>query len=151
METAHRMDSDGERALMADSEFLARRDALLASKGVDATHSVGTFIEHWEAFVTECEDGYAFCWAEWLNDVIGVRRPIDLLFGDPIVGADWRMTQFATRLADADNRLRALFVDGVLAGGEGQPWWQRGLLRFAGREYAEDARAMFDVPIEVAE
>lgn len=105
--------------------------------------SPAALLESWRAFVDACEQGYEYNVMEYHAD-LSVRDRIDALGADADDG-------FAAAVAEQDARFRALLQPGVQVGPEGDAWWHRGVLQYAGGDLAAGLREWFDVEVAVRE
>jgi hypothetical protein len=101
----------------------------------------------WAQFVDECEEGYSCCSSEFDND-ISVRDTIERVlsredfFGIPAV-------EHLRFVVDSiDGRFRALLRNDVNNKNGDAPWWRRGVLKYAGEDYARDIRGQYGIEIE---
>jgi hypothetical protein len=105
--------------------------------------------EEWAQVVRECEAGYEWNVYEYHND-LAVRDAIAARLADPGTPEEDR-AELATRTAEVDARFQALLRAGVEIGPEEDPWWHRGVPRYAGPELARELREWFGVEVEVRE
>jgi hypothetical protein len=108
-----------------------------------ATASPPLLLAEWERFVDECEEGYECNVMEYHAD-LSVRDRIEACLRSPgRTDAD-----FAAAVQAVDARFRALLQPGVEVGPEGDPWWHRGVLRYAGYSLSNGLREWFSVEVE---
>ena len=100
-------------------------------------------LETWREFVDACERGYEYNVMEYHAD-LSVRDRIEALRPE----AD---AEFAARVAEQDERFRALLQPGVQVGPEEDAWWHRGVPRYAGGDLAAGFREWFDAEVQVRE
>ena len=104
-----------------------------------------TLLDDWRAFVEACERGYEYNVMEYHAD-LSVRDRVEACLREAATPGD-----FAARVAEVDERFRALLQPGVQVGPEEDPWWHRGVLRYAGGDLAAGLREWFDAEVEVRE
>ena len=110
----------------------------------EAVHErTGMLLDEWRDFVAGCEAGYGWNVYEYHND-LAVRDRLEA--GVAELDADE-----AASLAQVDARFRALLQPGVEVGPAEDPWWHRGVLRYAGAELAKELKEWFQVDVEVRE
>ena len=107
--------------------------------------SPAELLDDWRALVAECERSYDWNAYEYHNDLIVRDRVATALEGMD----DARRTPYAAEVAEVDARFRALLQPDVQVGPEEDPWWRRGVPRFAGAELARDLKEWFGVEVEV--
>ena len=108
-----------------------------------AAASPPLLLEEWRRVVDDCEQGYEYNVMEYHAD-LSVRDRIEACLRMPgRTDAD-----FAARVAEVDARFRALLQPGVEVGPEDDPWWHRGVLRYAGYSLADGLREWFSVEVE---
>lgn len=110
-----------------------------ASRG----ESPDVLLEEWRLFVDDCEQGYEYNVMEYHAD-LSVRDRIEQCLRTP--GA--APPGFAERVEAVDARFRALLQPGVEVGPEDDPWWHRGVLRYAGGDLADGLEEWFGVEVE---
>lgn len=98
-------------------------------------------LREWREFVEECEGGYPWNVYEYHND-LAVRDRIENCLASYGPG-------FAAQVEELDGCFRVLLQPDVRVGPEGDPWWHRGVLRFAGPELAEGLRDWLGAQVEV--
>jgi hypothetical protein len=108
-----------------------------------ASASPPLLLDEWRRFVDDCELGYEYNVMEYHAD-LSVRDRIEACLRMPgRTDAD-----YAERVAQVDARFRALLQPGMEVGPEGDPWWHRGVLRYAGYALADGLREWFSVEVE---
>jgi hypothetical protein len=107
--------------------------------------SPGALLESWREFVDACEQGYEYNVMEYHAD-LSVRDRVEACLGDAAAPGG-----FAARVAEQDERFRALLQPGVQVGPESDAWWHRGVLQYAGGDLAAGLREWFDVEVAVRE
>ncbi len=106
-------------------------------------------LEEWAQLVRECEAGYDWNLYEYHND-LSVRDALGRILADPDRAQEER-DEVATRLLEIDARFQALLQPGAGVGPEDDPWWHRGVPRYAGPELAAEMRDWFEVEVEARE
>lgn len=100
-------------------------------------------LEEWRRFVDECEQGYEYNVMEYHAD-LSVRDRIEACLRAP----GRTEAAFAGQVEAVDARFRALLQPGVEVGPADDPWWHRGVLRYAGDALADGLREWFSVEVE---
>ena len=110
----------------------------------DAVHDrTDMLLDEWREFVDGCEAGYPWNVYEYHND-LAVRDRIAASL-DEMAPAE------RAQVAETDARFRALLQPGVQVGPEEDPWWHRGVLRYAGPALAGELKEWFHVDVEIRE
>ncbi len=104
-------------------------------------------LEEWAQVVRECEAGYEWNVYEYHTD-LRVRDALAVVVADPDRAHEER-AEVATRLAEIDARFQGLLQPGVAVGPEEDPWWHRGVPRYAGAELAAGLKEWFGAEVEV--
>ena len=104
--------------------------------------------EVWLQFVEECEEGYGCSIYEFDND-ISVRDRIDLILSHEDLCRVAAVEHLRAETAKVDERFRTLLRTDVTIKSDDAPWWRRGVLKYAGEEYAQDIRSEYGIEIEV--
>jgi len=102
----------------------------------------------WLQFVEECEEGYGCSIYEFDNDS-SVRDRIDLILGHEDLFGVAAVERLRAETVKLDERFRALLRTDVTIRNDDAPWWQRGVLKYAGEEYAQNVRSEYGIEIEV--
>ena len=108
-----------------------------------AAESPEELLDQWREFVEGCEQGYEFNVMEYHTD-LSVRDRIEACLRSP----GRTDPVYAARVAEVDARFRALLQPGVEVGPADDPWWHRGVLRYAGDALADGLREWFSVEVE---
>lgn len=103
----------------------------------------GELLDEWREFVDGCEAGYGWNVYDYHND-LAVRDRLEASL-EGMEPAD------SAQVAQIDERFRALLQPGVQVGPEEDPWWHRGVLRYAGPDLAAELKEWFQVDVEVRE
>jgi hypothetical protein len=108
-----------------------------------AFESPETLLEEWRTFVEGCERGYEFNVMEYHAD-LAFRDRIEACLRSP----GRTDPAFARQVAEVDDCFRALLQPGVEVGPADDPWWHRGVLRYAGEDLADGLHEWFGVEVE---
>jgi hypothetical protein len=116
-------------------------------KGFTSAYSLIQMEEAWVALVDECEEGYNWCISEFNND-ISVRDRIELVLSREDLLRIPAVEHLRAVVGSVDGRFRALLRNDVNNKNGDAPWWRRGVLKYAGEEYAQDVRSLYGIEIE---
>lgn len=130
--------------------FLAVFDDVVPERLRNRYKGPSSLLDSWESLAAEVEDGYGFGFEELMND-LWVRDAIAKLLADPRASGDPMRDEFASAVTAVDDRYRSMLRPDVRIGPADAPWWQRGVLRSAGTEYADDMRDGFGIDVDLAE
>ncbi len=108
-----------------------------------ATDSPPLLLAEWTRFVDDCEAGYEYNVMEYHAD-LSVRDRIEAC----LRSRGRTDAAFAAAVEAVDARFRALLQPGVEVGPDGDPWWHRGVLRYAGYPLSNGLREWFSVEVE---
>lgn len=100
-------------------------------------------LDEWRGLVEECEEGYGYNVMEYHAD-LAVRDRLEECLRAP----GRTDASFAAQLAEVDDRFRALLQPGVEVGPADDPWWHRGVPRYAGEALADGMHEWFGVEVE---
>ena len=100
-------------------------------------------LDRWREFVEGCEQGYEFNVMEYHTD-LAIRDRIEVL----LRASEGPDATWAAGVAELDERFRALLQPGVQVGPEDDPWWHRGVPRYAGYALSDGLREWFGVEVE---
>lgn len=105
--------------------------------------SPAELLDEWRELVDACVDGYEDNVMQYHAD-LAIRDRIEACLRAP----GRTDAEFDAHVADADARFRALLQPGVEVGPAGDPWWHRGVPRYAGDALADDVQEWFGVEVE---
>lgn len=108
-----------------------------------SAESPETLLQEWGEFVEACEEGYEYNVMEYHAD-LALRDRIEACLRSP----GRTDAAFASRVAQVDERFRALLQPGLEVGPPDDPWWHRGVPRYAGYALADGMREWFSVEVE---
>jgi hypothetical protein len=132
---------------MIDQDFASEFSNFLERNGRRPTRSAADLVAEWEDLISEVETGYPSMEAEYTND-LSVRDLLDRAMRDErLVAFEAQMAAIRLRVSTVDDRLRAQFLPGVEIGTDRDPWWRRGVLSDAGREYIKDIKKVYGIDI----
>lgn len=100
-------------------------------------------LDEWRGLVEECEEGYGYNVMEYHTD-LAVRDRLERCLRAP----GRTDAAFAARVGEVDERFRTLLQPGVEVGPADDPWWHRGVLRYAGDALADGLHEWFGVEVE---
>jgi hypothetical protein len=106
------------------------------------TESAEELLDEWRGLVEACEEGYEYNVMEYHAD-LSVRDRLETRLRGASLPAG-----FAAQVEEVDGRFRALLQPGVEVGPAEDPWWHRGVLRYAGGALADGLREWFGVEVE---
>ncbi len=132
---------------MTSQAYLARFREILRERGWRDDVSPASLLDRWSALIEAVEDGYRWTLDEYLNE-LAPRDLLEALFADSSVGNSAEVEQLKGRVYEIDGRLRSLLRNDVSIGQVEDPWWRRGVLRFAGQDYAKDLEGLYGICVE---
>lgn len=94
--------------------------------------SLISLVDKWKFFVGECEDGYDWDYSEYRNE-LKVRTLIEHILNDKRISASNSLHDLIFEVQKNDALFKCLLQKENHI--EGENWWDRGVLEFAGDEY----------------
>lgn len=131
---------------MTSATYVARFREILRDMAWPATTTPAALLDRWIATVAAAEEGYQWTIDEYLNE-LAARDVLEAVFSDAALASEPEVEELRARVADADDRLRAIIQDNVEIGSPEQPWWRRGVLRHAGADYVEDLERIYGIRV----
>ena len=129
--------------------FVDAVETVLQQAGYTRVASPVTLLAQWEQFVTWCEDGYQWDVSEYNNE-LQVREKLETILSAGRLRTYPEIDVLKTEVSKIDERFRTLLNrDAVLESRAN--WWEKGILKRAGRAYASYFRDAYDIGVEVAE
>lgn len=125
--------------------FLDRVHEIMVAQGFPSDDSPAALLSAWEAFIQECKSGYNWDVSEYRNE-LAVRNRIEAILIDARAREFPEHDELAIRVAVLDKQFRDLLQPGTQSP-YGDKWWERGVLAFAGDEYAEFYRSAYDIVV----
>lgn len=124
-------------------EFLQAFNGLTS----DSAGTPWSFVENWEDFVAECEEGFWQDECEYKNDSHCRETLEKTLYAPEMEPFPEQVRAMKERVFAADERLRALFMPGVQIGYSNWNWWERGVLRYAADDYADYVKRSWGIEL----
>lgn len=112
-------------------------------EGVSPSH----LLTQWDEFVNSCAEGYQWDVSEYNNEIT-VRNKLDHLLSSTKLQSFDELQQLRNRVKDIDNRFKCLLREDIKLEGE-KPWWEKGVLKSAGSDYASFFQKAYNVDIEI--
>lgn len=128
-------------------DYLSTVARLLQAIGCKA--SPADLVRRWESFVEECESGYSWDISEYDNE-IRARRALGLLLEAPELQRFPQLQALAEVVKPIDDRFRSLLQEGAARPGK-ISWYEQGVLRRAGGEYARYFRAAHGIEVQAVD
>lgn len=127
--------------------YLAEVERILRAGGCSGWPS--TLISQWQGFIEGCEEGYRWDVSEYDNEM-SARRELELLLSSSALQGFAEIRDLADVVAKLDERFRALLQETVERP-ERSSWFEKGILKRAGSEYADFFRSAYGVEVEIVE
>ncbi len=121
--------------------FLQDAKSLLESGGWSEIKSPFRLLDIWEGVVCDMETGYNFNIYEYDNDV-SVRGAIQSILDHDVLKQYPEYKEFERQAATIDERFRNLLSEQYTRN-DRSVWWEAGILRNAGEEYAKDIEDLY--------
>lgn len=126
------------------SEFV---NEILMANGWNTVSNPSALTESWEAFIKECEEGYSWTIYEYDNE-IRVREKMELILASPEIQTYEEIQNALTKVNSLDARMRSLFIPNISRKNKNH-WWDKGVLKYAGEEYAKDIKHELNIEVNV--
>lgn len=133
--------------MSGQSPYLGEVERILRAVGYSGWPS--TLVYQWQHFIEGCEDGYQWDVSEYDND-LSVRRYLELLLSNSSLQGFEELEALAGVVAKLDQRFRALLKENVERPGKVY-WFEKGILKRAGSEYADFFNSAYGVDVETTE
>ena len=122
----------------------------LLRDGQIQTGSVSEMVGAWEDLVEASQAGYGWDLSEF-DDELAVRERLEAALSDAELARHPSWAAYRQAIERADATFRELLQPGVERGPPSGKWWERGVLRRAGKEYAEDVESLYGAHVEVVD
>lgn len=129
------------------SKFGEIVNEILTINGWHPVSQPAILVEDWETFTRECEDGYNWTIYEYDNE-IRVREKIELLLTSPELRGYEEFQELFLKVTSIDTRMKALFMPQFSRKNK-RYWWEQGVLKYAGKEYAEDINQTYGLEVKI--
>lgn len=108
-----------------------------------------SLVQKWQFFIEECQEGYAWDYSEYKNE-LRVRGLIEELLDDPRISNADELGYLFSEVFRLDEKFKCLLQSGasVLEGGY---WWEQGVLIRAGDEYCHYMKSAYGIYVENVE
>ncbi len=142
--TAIRYESNQQ---MNSFEYLLKvRDALMRA-GWFGDRSPAVLLTSWKSFVDYCEEGYVGNIYEYF-DAIRVREQIEVILTAPELQNYDQLNEYKRYVHIVDEQFKTLLRLDISIP-QRKYWWEKGVLKYGGEEFAKDLFDNFDISIEV--
>ena len=130
---------------MVSDDYIAAALKALEEMG-SSSSSPAELVSKWESFVEECEAGYSWDVSEYDNE-IRARRQLDRLLEMESLKVFPALAELSEAVRTIDERFRALLQENVERPKK-RFWYDRGVLRKAGFQYAQFFHSAFGIEVE---
>ena len=127
--------------------FLAAVEAVLGGSVSSPRNSPAQLLAQWEQLVDWCEEGYHWDVSEYLNE-LSVREKLELLLTAERLQTFQELQELKARVGAIDGRFKSLLKPDVQLPNR-EHWWEQGVLKRAGEQYAEYFRQAYGIHVEV--
>jgi hypothetical protein len=127
--------------------FLAAVETVLGGSVSTRQHSPAQLLAQWDQFVQWCEERYSWDVSEYLNE-LSVREKLERVLTAEQLQPFPELRELRARVTDIDNRFKATLNPNVQLPNREQ-WWERGVLKRAGQQYAEYFQEAYGIEVEV--
>ena len=128
--------------------FLATVEKVLGGSVSSPRNSPAQLLAQWQQFVNWCDEGYRWDVSEYWNE-LSVREKLEQLLTADRLQPFQELGELKTRVGETDIRFKSLLMPDVKLPNREQ-WWEQGVLKRAGEQYAEYFREAHGIEVEVA-
>lgn len=130
--------------MSTNSDFLQRFEEFVGASRWRTVSTPTQLLEHWNAFVAACEEGYADTIYDYENER-SVRDLLESALQDPVLKRYEETVALRDSVLEIDARFRAACRDDVELGGTDAPWWRRSVPKKAEGDFAEDLMRLYGI------
>jgi hypothetical protein len=138
--------ADVNFTLGENSPFQEDVRSVLKAAGIGHVRPPFVLIDEWREFVNSCEKGYPCDIAEYYDE-LNVRTALEFILTSKRLSPYNEIGILEREVATIDGSLKALFQEGVEI--KGSHWWERGVLRRAGSDYAKYFKKVHHINVEI--
>lgn len=127
--------------------FLAAVETVLGGPVSSPRNSPAQLLAQWEQFVGWCRDGYRWDVSEYSNE-LRVRERLELLLTAERLQTFQELQELKAGVSEIDTHFKSLLKPDVQLPNRAH-WWEQGVLKRAGEEYAEYFREAHGIQVGV--
>jgi hypothetical protein len=121
---------------------------VLEKNNLDPSLGHNYFIRCWGEFISDCKDCYQFSFSEFDYDIL-IRNDVESLLQSKELEEVEEFNFFKESILKLDEQFKELLHPVYEFSIETQYWWQKKVLKYAGRKYAEQIKKHFGFNIQV--
>ena len=129
--------------------FLAAVETVLGGPASARNNSPAQLLAQWGQFVEWCQEGYNWDVSEYMNE-LSVRERLERLLTAENLQPFPELRELKTRVSEIDARFKEILNPDVQLPNR-EYWWERGVLKRAGEQYAKYFRDAHDIQVEVVD
>jgi hypothetical protein len=133
---------------MVNKSYLEVFKEALEKNNLDASLGPNYFASCWEEFISACKDCYQFSSSEFDYDIL-IRNDIESLLRTRELEEFEEFNFFKESVSKLDDKFKELLHPVFEFPIETQYWWQKKVLKYAGKKYAEQIKNHFGFNIQV--
>ncbi|MEM8940117.1 MAG: hypothetical protein AAGC64_12295 [Bacteroidota bacterium] len=127
--------------------FSEKVNNILMKSGWQRLMTPKELLNAWAQFVDECCTGYEMSIYEYDND-LSVRNAIEKILSEDNLSNYPGFQRFKESVLSIDNTFKKLLLSGFERDNQSS-WWQKGVLKKAGEEYAKDIKDKYQIEIKI--
>ncbi len=134
---------------MTQTDYLSKVGKVLEQSGWPSDNSPASLLGEWQAFVNLCEGGYPQNIYEYFND-IRVRERIEVILSAPKLQVYSECQEYEENVTLVDRQFEKLTLPDISLS-DRTYWWEKCVLRYAGRELVADLFERYRIKIDIKE
>ncbi len=131
---------------MGNNQFLEILKKVLGDNKLDIRLTLADLVSRWSEFVEQCEEGYQYSLYDYDSELT-IRDNIELIICNQDLQKYNEHQEFIERISLIDQRFKAILKEYNLMSED--KWWKRGVLKYAGEQYAKNVKTEWNIEIEI--
>lgn len=133
---------------MESKTYLEVFNKVLEKNSLDSSLGPNYFVSCWEEFISACKDCYQFSSSEFDYDIL-IRNDIESILRSEELKEFVEFNFFKESILKLDEQFRELLHPVYEFPIETDFWWQKKVLKYAGKKYAEQIKEHFGFNVQV--
>jgi hypothetical protein len=124
--------------------YLKALSQFLVAQGWET--SIPRLLDQWSELIEACKDGYQWDISEYHHELMVRERLERILTASEIAGFQ-ELAIVRQKVEELDQIFRGLLQTGVVLEDQSYPWWERGVLKYAGEPYADYVGHVYGIEV----